>query len=223
MSGIFYRVCCRGIGFVRMQCLDLRTLRFDRMRRQDPFIIACTHVSHLEPVLLSSMLDRPVRWVARTEYYRPKPLRTLLNLSGAIPIQRSGQPPVRAMRRSIERLRAGEIVGIFPEGGVLRSRQAIFRGGVCKGGVATIALRARVPVVPVIMLGTEKLNTVEPWYPGRRAKLWVSVGEAIQPPASDRRSRRSARHALTADIRERFVRLYRETLDHFQLDDARVP
>jgi 1-acyl-sn-glycerol-3-phosphate acyltransferase len=223
MDRMIYRLCCRGISFVRLQCLDVQTLRFDRLRRHGPFIIACTHVSHLEPVLLSSMIDRPVRWVARAEYYRPWALRRLLNLSGAISIQRTGQPPVRAVRRSVERLRAGEIVGIFPEGGVMRKRQAIFRGGVCKGGVATIAMRARVPVVPVIMLGTEKLNAIEPWYPGRATKVWIAVGDAIDPPPADRTARRAGRRALTAELRDAFISLYQDTLEHFDLTDADIP
>jgi 1-acyl-sn-glycerol-3-phosphate acyltransferase len=223
MNQTIYRLCCRGIDFVRTQCLDVRTLGLIRLRRQGPFIIACTHVSHLEPFLLSSMIDRHVRWVARTEYYRPVALRTVLNWSGAIPIQRTGQPPVRAIRSAVRSLRAGELVGIFPEGGVMRGRDAVFRGGVCKGGVATISLLAGVPILPVIMIGTEKLNSIEPWFPGRRAKLWVSVGEAIEPPACDRSTRRAARRRLVETVRERFVGLFAETLDHFALHEARIP
>ncbi len=219
----FYTLGHYATRFVRMMCLDVKTLHLDRLDRPGPYLIACSHMGNLEPVLLSSMMDRRVRWIARTEYYRTWIGNLFLTRCGTIPIQRTGQPPVRAIRRSIEHLAAGEIVGIFPEGGVQRREQVIFRGGVNRGGAAVIAMMARVPILPVIMLGTEKFNQVDPWLPGRGGKLWISVGEPIIPPPATRTTRRQLRRDLTTTVGRQFVELYQQTLSHFGLRDEQVP
>jgi len=223
MDGRFYTFGCYLTRLARMMCLDVKTLHLDRLHGTGPFLIACTHMGNLEPVLLSSMMPRPVRWVARKEYYRTWIGNQFLTRCGTIPIQRTGQPPVKAIHRSVQHLHNGEIVGIFPEGGVQRRQQCIFRRGVNRGGVSVIAMRANVPIVPVVMLGTEKFNQIEPWLPGRAAKLWISVGEPIAAPACTRVSRRRVRLALTETITERFVSLYQQTLHHFNLPDEKVP
>ncbi len=223
MNRAIYTLCRHAIRFIRMQCLDTRTLHLDRLNRDDTFLIACTHISHLEPMLLSSMIDKPIRWIARTEYYRPFLANRLLDLSGAIPIQRTGQPPVKAIRSSIQYLKQGDLVGIFPEGGLMRRDGAIIRGGVNKSGAAVIAMRANVPIIPVVMLGTEKLNAVEPWLPGKCYKLWIGVGNAVWPTHAGRRNRRQHRIALTQQIGAEFIETYQQMLAAFNLRDDQIP
>lgn len=196
--------------FVSAMYVRHRVVHPERLRRAGPFLLACTHIGHLEPILLSGWMTRPVHWVAREEFFRFRPAASVLRRLGAIEIDRFGVP-VRAVRESIRRLGRGEIVGIFPEGGRTHGNGQAVRGGRVRGGVATIAMRAGVPVVPVVMLGLDAMQAVGTWVPGRRTTVRTIVGEAIAPAAlGTRTGRRARRQAMTAEVAAAFISLYQE-------------
>jgi 1-acyl-sn-glycerol-3-phosphate acyltransferase len=114
-------------------------------------------------------------------------------------------------------------VGICPEGGVKVGRESICRGGPIKRGVCLVAARANVPIIPCVMLGTHDLNRVGPWLPFRpRVPIWAAFGEPIwpEPNAPDRKA---ARERLAHKLEEQYVRLYRELLEQYGIEDAQVP
>jgi 1-acyl-sn-glycerol-3-phosphate acyltransferase len=175
-----------------------------------PFIIACTHISHLEPVIVSCLIDRHVDWMARIEFFKHPWAARVLECVDSFSVNRFGVP-ISTIRTSVDRLRAGRVVGIFPEGGVAREHEGMCNGGPMKAGVCVIAQRAGVPVLPVVVLGTEKLNAIEPWLPMRRGRLWVSFGRPVAPgPPVTRRERRAARRAMAQRLQAEFTRTYRE-------------
>lgn len=170
--------------------------------------------------MVSSRVRPIVRWIARVEYFHHWATRFLLYLHGAIPLKRGGVP-VTAIRTSIALLRQGEVVGIFPEAGVRVGRESVLRGGPIRGGAALLAIRSGAPIVPIVVLGTEKLNQISPWLPARRGRLYVSFGEPLRPdPALPRRL---ARIELTERLRQSFALLYAELLQAAQLRDDEVP
>jgi 1-acyl-sn-glycerol-3-phosphate acyltransferase len=202
-------------------CLEKTTLHAHRLNMPGPFLIACTHISHLEATIVSGMIRRTVYWVAREEYFRQPGLGHFLRLFQSILVTRD-KPSFAGIRQSIAHLKHGELVGIFPEGGVMRGRDAIFRSGPIKLGMCVIARRAGVPIVPVVVLGTEKLNAVEPWIPGACAKVAVIVGEPIYPTPSHA-PLREQRRELGARVQASFISIYRELLDRTGIDAADVP
>ena len=205
-----YALGCAAVRFVGGMYVRHRIVHPERLRRPGPFLLACTHIGHLEPMLVSGWMRRPVHWVAREEFFRFRPAAVFLRRVGAIEIDRFGVP-VRALRESIARLTRGEIVGIFPEGGRTHGRQQAVRGGRVRGGAACIAMRANVPIVPVVVLGLDTFQNLGPWVPGRRTTVRTIVGEAIPPAAfGDRVGRRMRRQAMTAAIAASFMALYRE-------------
>jgi 1-acyl-sn-glycerol-3-phosphate acyltransferase len=115
---------------------------------------------------------------------------------------------VSSIRYAIARAKEGHVVGICPEGGVVCGADACFRGGRIKRGVCSVAIHARVPVVPVVMLGTARLKTVGPWLPAKWGRLWVAYGRPIVPPAG--RSTRKSREELARRIEAAYVELYDE-------------
>jgi 1-acyl-sn-glycerol-3-phosphate acyltransferase len=207
--------------FGQRACLDMTSMHLDRLKMPGPFLIACTHISHLEATIVSGAMDRNVYWVAREEYFRRPGLGHLLRLYQSVLVQRDA-PSFSGIRRAIHHLKQGELVGIFPEGGVLRGRQAIFRGGPIKLGMCVIARRANVPIVPVVVLGTEKLNAVEPWIPGRCAKVGMIAGEPIYPKPSDAPLRQQ-RAELGREVQAAFIRLYQDLIERSGISDAKVP
>jgi len=221
MIDAFYKSSRLAGKFVKFQCVREVVIGAERAERAGGCVLACTHLSHLEPFVVSALVRRPVRWMARVEFYRNWLAAAALNAGGAFPVDRYGNT-IPAVRRAVSLANAGEVVGIFPEGGVAQGKNSLTRGGPFKQGACTIAVATRLPILPVVVLGTHELNRVAPWLPFRRAKLWVAFGRDVVPrPRSD--SRREDRLELAGRLSAEFVRTYQELLDHTGLRDSDVP
>jgi len=127
--------------------------------------------------------------------WRATPLHPLLHRRiGSIPLNLA-RPDVGALRRALATLQAGGVVGIFPEG------PFSVRGRLERGlpGVALLALRAGVPVVPAGILGTYEALTGRRMYVPRRRPLAVRFGTPRRF-AVDRSGGRAARDQVTRRI-----------------------
>jgi 1-acyl-sn-glycerol-3-phosphate acyltransferase len=221
MNVAFYSAARAACGAVRVQCIRELVLHRERADRDGGFVLACTHLGHVEPFLASLLVRRRVHWMARSEFYRRWWAATALRLGGAVRVDRYGYS-LPAVRRAIGLARQGRVVGIFPEGGVARGGQSVLRGGAFKHGVCTIAIRARVPVVPVVMLGTDRLARVEPWLPVRRGRVWTAFGPEVPPPERTG-GNRAARAEMALRLGHEFRRAYAELLSAAGLVDGDVP
>ena len=117
---------------------------------EGPALVVCNHVGYMDALLLAGAIPRPVKFVMYYKIFRIPVLSWVFRAAGAIPIAGSKEDP-ELMRRAFERidaaLAAGEVVGLFPEGGLTRDGEiAAFRPGLEK------ILAARpVPVVPMAL------------------------------------------------------------------------
>jgi len=110
-------------------------------------LLVCNHVSFLDVFFLAMPLGRPVNFVARSTLFVPV-LGSFIRSVGGFPIQREGIGAA-GMKETLRRLRAGGIVALFPEG--TRSRDGQL--GSLKPGIAALAARVGVPVVPAGLAG----------------------------------------------------------------------
>ena len=157
---------------------------------QGPAILASNHLSAIDSFILPALLPRPVRFVAKNEYFTGNPLVALWMRSfGTMAVDRENVSAARSVLESaVEVLKAGELFGIYPEG--TRSPDGrLYRGKI---GVAWLALTTGAPVIPVAMLNTDRALP-----PGSRVPRPVRVGVRIGAPmtftgdpgsARDRRS-----------------------------------
>lgn len=218
---LFYRTC-RGIcRFTRIQTIRIHALNGRSVDREGAFVLAVTHLSHLEPAVLSVLNDREIDWMTRKEFYCNWLVAWIFARIRCFRVDRQGIP-VSAIRTGISRLRAGRVVGIFPEGGVATGREAVIRGGPLKRGFCSMAIRAGAPIIPCVVLGTEKLLCVKAWLPFRRSQLWVAYGEPIHPPHGCRSTRESRRQLADAAAAS-FQRLYASLRDRYGISDLDVP
>lgn len=124
------------------------------------FIVAPNHLSFLDSVLVQALMPRPVAFFAKAEYFTGTGVKGALMRSffegvGSIPVQRGQQAAsVQALKTLLEILEAGDGVGIYPEG--TRSRDGLLYRG--RTGVGWLALTTGAPVVPVGLLGTDRLQ-----------------------------------------------------------------
>jgi 1-acyl-sn-glycerol-3-phosphate acyltransferase len=121
----------------------------------EPAILAANHQSFLDDLLLPLMVPkRKVVFLAKADYFDKWYLRWFFRGANVIPVRRESHSAAEdALRAGVKALREGRLVGIFPEG--TRSPDGrLYRG---KTGVARMALEARVPVIPVALVGTFEL------------------------------------------------------------------
>ena len=141
---------------------------------QGPAILASNHISFCDSFFLPLVVPRRVRYVAKAEYFDNWKVAWFFRANGHIPIRRGeGADWKRAMEAAAEALDAGELFGIYPEG--TRSPDGrLYRG---RTGVARLALKAGVPVLPVAMVDT---HLVQP--PGRVVPKIARIGVRIGAP-----------------------------------------
>ncbi|MEV5012717.1 lysophospholipid acyltransferase family protein [Streptomyces sp. NPDC093064] len=119
-------------------------------------IVAGNHLSFSDHFLMPAILKRRITFLAKAEYFTGPGIKGRLTAAffrsaGQIPVDRSGKEAGQAaIREGLGVLRKGELLGIYPEG--TRSHDGrLYKGKV---GVAVMALKAGVPVVPCAMIGT---------------------------------------------------------------------
>lgn len=117
---------------------------------EGPAIVVCNHVSYMDPILLAASIRRPMRYVMYYKIFRLPLLRFLFQHAKAIPIA-SANEDLRLMNEAFdkvdEELAKGNVVCIFPEGGITRDGE-IQR---FKRGIEKVIARRPVPVVPVAL------------------------------------------------------------------------
>ena len=136
---IFYRVEIKGA---------------ENVAQEGPLIICANHINYLDAAAIVIFTKRKVRFIAKEDLYRIRPLSWLGHIFDVIPVNR-GTQDIESMKRCMKALKNGEVLGIFPEG----TRKGIAKGGKAKTGAAYMALRTGTKVVPVGIAGSFKLFT----------------------------------------------------------------
>lgn len=134
----------------------------DNLPAEGPAIIASNHLSFSDSIFMPLMVPRPVIFLAKSEYFTGTGLKGRLTalffrLTNQLPMDRSGGAASAAsLEAGMDVLTHGGLLGIYPEG--TRSPDGrLYRGKV---GVARLALQAKVPVIPVAMIGTDKVQPI---------------------------------------------------------------
>ncbi len=161
-----------------------------------PLILATNHVHLLDPFFLIFISPRWINFMAKEELFRSPFLRLWLRLVGALPIRRGGnikdkQKMLKSARNALEK---GLILGMFPEGG--RSRDGKLRKG--KPGSVVIASKTNVPILPVGIIGTDKIKGTN-WL-WKRLDIVVNIGKPFKLPPTSSKMSKSQMQLLTAQL-----------------------
>jgi 1-acyl-sn-glycerol-3-phosphate acyltransferase len=161
-----------------------------------PVILASNHRSNMDPVLLASAVRRPVAFMAKAELF-VGPLGWVMRWIGQFPVRRGGIDR-EALRQTDAVLARGSMLGLFPEG-----TRGDGRFSAVHPGLAYIVVRQRCPVLPVAILGTERVRRRLGWLPFA-SPVRIVIGPAIDLPrsTSDRAGRRAASELLRQRLRD---------------------
>ncbi len=187
----------------------LRVLgRADLLHRPPPgpLIILANHTAGVDPILIQSVCTRPIRWIMAEDMREPV-LAWIWDLFGVIFVDRRARR-AQGLREAIRHLRAGGVVGIFPEGGLERPPRRL---RPFEPGIGVLVQRTGAPVLPVVIRGTPHVSPAwaSLWHPSRSV---LEVGELIQVPPDKAGDAR----AITRMLESRF-----DALTGWNADGAR--
>ena len=193
---LLYRLLRAPLRSLLERVFDLSIEGAEHVPPCGPYIVAANHHNYLDGIVLAVAIRQPIAFLVMPRVYRATPLHPLLHRhigSIRINVKRSD---VGALRRALSALEDGRVVGIFPEG------PFSVRGRLEPGlhGVALLALRSGVPVLPAGIRGTYEALVGRRAYVPRRHPLSVRFGPPRCFSADSVDGGRSARAGITARI-----------------------
>jgi 1-acyl-sn-glycerol-3-phosphate acyltransferase len=159
-----------------------------------PLIFAANHRSYLDPPLLGIFCPRVISYMAKASLFTVPLLGAAIRSVGAFPVDRAGSATA-AIKRSVEVLRAGGAIGLFPEG--TRNRDG---NAQPQQGVALLASLTGALVVPAGLIGTDKAQAA------KLHQIRVIYGKPMRLPEG-RKATREDLAKFTNDIMDAIQRL----------------
>ena len=191
-----YRALRPPLRQALVRWFDLRVEGLEHLPASGPYLIAANHHNYLDGVVLGVTVPEPISFLVMPRVWRATPLHPVFHRNiRSIPIDLE-RADVGALRRALQILQEGRVVGIFPEG------PFSVRGRLEPGlpGVALLALRSGVPVVPAGIRGTYEALAGRRGYIPRRVPIGVRFGPARCFAGDGVHARRSARVHVTRRI-----------------------
>ena len=141
-----------------------------------PYIFMCNHQSALDIYTLHSSLPLSFKWIAKRELFSIPFLGWAMKRAGYISLDRKNpREAIKGMDEAARKIREGMNIIIFPEG-------TRGHGGALlpfKKGGFSLALRAKVPIVPVGIYGTSRLQPKGSFIPKEKGVIYINIGEPI--------------------------------------------
>ncbi len=153
----------------------------ENVPQEKPLVVVCNHASYFDPPIVSSCLRRPVAFMAKEELFHIPILKQGIKLYGAYPVKREAAD-ISAIRSALNCLIDGWAVGLYLQG----TRTPDARILDPKPGAAWIAAKAKAPILPVSLWGTQEILAKGSPIP-RPVPITVRIGQAIDAPTSTKR------------------------------------
>lgn len=144
-----------------------------------PLVVVCNHTAGIDPLLVQAACEFEVRWMMANDMRLPR-FEPFWRFARIIGVDRQGRDTTSA-REAIRHLKAGGVIGVFPEGGIERPPETL---RPFFSGVGLIVSRSKAPVLPVWIRGTPQVDRA--W-----ESLWtqsaarVTFGPIMRPGAGE--------------------------------------
>jgi 1-acyl-sn-glycerol-3-phosphate acyltransferase len=169
----WYLACQQAARMLFITLFGIRVYHRERLPLQGGVLVISNHQSFLDPILAAVGMPRPFHPMARETLFRIAPFRWIIRSLNAFPVKRASAD-LGAIREALRRLGTGAVVLMFPEG--TRTRDGSI--GRLQAGPVTLAARAGVPIIPMVIDGAFEAwprSSLLPW-PHR---VRVAIGQPL--------------------------------------------
>lgn len=181
MQPVFRALELAAVGLVKIAGASIDYLGLEHIPADGGAVLAINHTGYVDFLpagLAAYRRGRRMRFMIKAEMQQVRVVNFLIKRTGTIPVDRGAGAD--AYRHAVAALRAGELVGVYPEATISRS----FELKEFKSGAARMALEAQVPIVPLIVWGAHRLWTKD--HPRARLvrsgiPITVLAGEPLAP------------------------------------------
>jgi len=180
-SSLLYR-------FTKLLCLiylkvvfRLSSTGYENISKNGPMITVANHASYLDAPALAVAFKRQLFFMAKEELFKLPILGIIFRGLSAFPVDRK-KIDIRAFRTSLKLLNQGKAIALFPEG--TRHRIGHKKLGQLHTGAAYLAIKSKVPLIPVGISGTDKAIQEGKYLP-RLSKIFVNIGKPINLDGMD--------------------------------------
>ena len=175
--------------------LRLRIEGEENIPKDGPLVIACNHLSLLDPPVLGTAATRKVHFMAKEELFMPV-LGDIYRLLGAFPVRRGGADRA-AIKHGIDILESNKVLAIFPEG----TRSKTGELGKAQPGALMMASKTKATIVPACIIGTDYKRHGRIW-----PKVTVRFGKPMPFPEGAAVNKEFL-HAMTEELMQHIARL----------------
>ena len=188
MNKKFYDFLRGLLGAIYGLLFPARVDGLENLPREGAYILCCNHISNRDPFFLAlRCAPRYLRFMAKAELFKWKPMARFCTALGAFPVDR-GHSDLNAVRTALNLLKEGHVLALFPQG----TRSKDNSRTPMLAGVSMIALRSGAPVIPAYIGG--------PYHPFRKTQL--SFGKPVSFEGLGRRVDSETLKAATARIED---------------------
>ena len=178
---LFYRFVWWTVAQVSRALYRVKIVGGEKLPKKGAYIVAPSHRSMMEILFVALITQRRLRYMGKESVFKLPVLGTIFRWLGGFPVARDGTDR-KAVRDSMAMLDEGELLTVFPEG----TRQHGPKIAPLQPGVAYLALRSNVPIIPVGVAGSEEIFRS---HPGKKklnlpgfGRVVMVIGDPIVPP-----------------------------------------
>ncbi len=182
---IFRHFAQSALWLIALFTMKSQVRGMENFPKQGPALIIINHLGDADAVLLGASIPYPIDPLAKIELHDHPAVGRIFRAFGVIWIHR-GQPDRRALHAVLDGLEEGRVIGMAPEG--RESATGALEDG--NEGAAFIALKSGVPIIPIVMTGTENERIFGNLRKFKRTRVTLTVGKPfLLKESSNRRTR----------------------------------
>jgi 1-acyl-sn-glycerol-3-phosphate acyltransferase len=207
MSPFFYYLTHHLAAFLPRLGSRRVTAGMERVPRTGAALLLCNHISHFDPPMMGIGFPRYIHFMADKPLLEIPIYGPMLRRAGVFPVDRT-KNDIGALKTALRKLKDGEVVCIFPEEGIRQGATSVLGGATMPVGTASLWKKAGVPVIPMVILGTDQLYDWKCLFRWPRKRVFLRVGPVI--PCDPEATREELRDRVTTAWRELYQGILRD-------------
>jgi 1-acyl-sn-glycerol-3-phosphate acyltransferase len=172
----------------------------DLVPKTGPGLVISNHISHFDPPFMTAKFPRVIHFMADKPLLAIPVFGKMMKWGHVFAIDRT-KNDLGSLRTAIARLKAGNLVGIFPEKGIRHGATSVLGGAELPIGTASLWKMADVPVIPMVIIGSDQLYALKNYL--CRPRVFVRVGKPLPPD----------KNASREELRDRIVAAWGELFE----------